>query len=193
MKTLSVYDILLADSLNGMTIFDVIHMDNADKVYPVLNMLGINVNEPVHVYTAYHRTLKGEKKVGYMFAGEIRSDREFINGPYAFQDDYLVSAFTHDRGLYEELHAINTRCNLYGSDDALDENVVVKEDAEYKDEELKIVEQIKLLDGLLLHIRGDQMNSDGTYKSLADYKNPRPVEKRRKKHVHKRKEGNVDE
>lgn len=191
MKTLSVYDILLADPLKGMTIFDVIHMDNADKVYPVLHMLGINVNEPVHVYTAYHRTLKGEKKVGYMFAGEIRSDRDFINGPYAFQDDYLVSAFTHDRGLYEELHTINTRCNLYGSDDALDENVVMKEDVEYKEEELKIVEQINLLDGILFHIRGDQMNSDGTYMTLEDYRNPRPVEKRRKKHVHKKK-GNVD-
>lgn len=192
MKVLSVYDILLADPLKGMTIFDVIHMDNADKVYPVLHMLGINVNEPVHVYTAYHRTLKGEKKVGYMFAGEIRSDREFINGPYAFQDDYLVSAFTHDRGLYEELHTINTRCNLYGSDDALDENVVMKEDVEYKEEELKIVEQIKQLDDLLFHIRGDQMNSDGTYKTLDDYKNPRPAEKKRKKHVHKKK-GNAIE
>jgi hypothetical protein len=194
MKVLSVYDVLLADPLKGMNIFDAIHLDNADKVYPVLHMLGININEPVHIYSAYHRTLTGEKKVGYLFAGEIRCDREFIKGPYAFQDDYLVSAFTHDRGLYEELHTINTRCNLYGSDDALDENIVVRDDPEYKEEELKIVEQIKQLDELLKHIRGEQTNPDGSYKTLEEYTTPKPAEKLRKKYKkRKSKEGSVDE
>jgi hypothetical protein len=186
MKVLSVYDVLLAEPLVGMNIFDAVHLDNADKVYPVLYMLGININEPIHIYSAYHRTLKGEKKVGYLFTGEIRCDREFINGPYAFQDDYLVSAFTHDRGLYEELHAINTRCNLYGSDNALDENVVVKEDTEYKDDELEIIKQVNQLEEILFHIRGSQQNPDGSFKSLEDYRNPKPVDKKRKKHVHKR-------
>jgi hypothetical protein len=76
---------------------------------------------------------------------------------------------------------------------ALDDNIPTKEADEYREEEIKIVEQINQLEEILFHIRGSQINPDGSYKTLEDYRCPRPVDKKRKKHKRKNAEGSVNE
>lgn len=193
MKVISGYDLLVAEPLQGMNIFDICHMDNADKVYSVLAELGFDTNKAVHIYAAQHRTLTNEVKIGYMFAGEHNFAREHIKGSYSTLEDVMLAAQAQDKSLYEELYAMNSRCSGYGGDHALDENVPSRVDDEYSAEERKIAKQIQQLEDILFHIRGDQTNPDGSYKSLEDYKNPKPAEKRRKKHKRKDKEGSVND
>jgi hypothetical protein len=193
MKVLSCYDILLADELKGMNIFDLCSLDNADKVYSVLEMLGMDVVKPVHIYAANHRTLAGQVKIGFLFAGELSVRREHLKGKYSQPEDVLIAASLTDRSLFEELHAMGHTSPMYGGMAALDENVVAKEDEEYLEEERKIVAQVKQLEDILFHIRGNQFNEDGSVKTLEEYFNPRPVEKKRKKHARRNKEENIDE
>jgi hypothetical protein len=193
-KVISAYDLLLADPLQGMTQFDLVHLDNIEKVHAVLGMLGFDTNKAIHAFAAQHRTLTNEVKIGYMFAGEHNFAREHIKGPYSTLEDVMLAAQAQDKSLYEELYAMNSRCSGYGGDHALDENVPGREDAEYKDEEIKIANQIAQLEDLLYHIRGSQQNPDGSYKTLEEYNNPKPAEKLRKKYKkRKSKEGSVDE
>jgi hypothetical protein len=192
-KVISAYDLLLAEPLQGMNQFDLVHLDNADKVYGVLAELGFDTNKAVHVYAAQHRTLKGEVKVGYLFAGEYNFARKHIKGPYSTLEDVMLAAQAQDKSLFEELYAMGHTCPQYGGSHALDDNIPTKEAEEYKAEELKIVEQINQLEEILFHIRGDQRNPDGDFKTLEDYRNPKPAEKKRKKHKRKNVEGSVNE
>lgn len=193
MKVVSCYDLLLADALQGMNIFDICSLDNAEKVYSVLETIGMDVSKAVHVYAAQHRTLTNEVKIGYIFAGELSLKREHIKGPYSTLEDVMLAAQSQDKSLYEELHAMNSRCSGYGGDHALDDNVHTREDDEYREEEIRVANTIAQLEDILFHIRGEQRNNDGSFKTLEDYRNPKPVDKKRKKHVHKKKEGSVDE
>jgi hypothetical protein len=193
-KVISCYDLMLADPLKGMNIFDLCHLDNADKVYAVLETIGMDVSKAVHIYPAQHRTLSGDVKIGYLFAGELSLKRQHLKGPYSMPDDVLIAASLQDSSLFEELHAMGHTSPMYGGEHALDDNIPTKEAEEYKAEELKIVEQIKQLEDILYHIRGEQRNDDGSFKTLEDFRNPKPAEKKRKKHKSRKNvEGNIDE
>jgi hypothetical protein len=196
-KVISAYDLLLADTLQGMNQFDLCHLDNIDKVNAVLETLGFDVTKPVHIYAAQHRTLKNEVKIGYVFAGEYNLSRQHIKGPYSTLEDVLVAASHSDQSLFEQLHAMSSACVSYGSDMALDENVPKQAKKaerfshkshleyanEYEEEENAITEQIKQLEDILFHIRGSQYKKDGSVKTVEDYKNPEVevVKKKRKK------------
>jgi hypothetical protein len=193
MKVLSCYDLLLADPLKGMTIFDLCHLDNAEVVYDVLETLGMDVSKAVHIYAANHRTLSGDVKIGYLFAGELSLKRQHLKGKYSMPDDVLIAASLQDQSLFAELHAMGHTSPQYGGMNALDDNIPTKEADEYREEEIKIVEQINQLEEILFHIRGSQINPDGSYKTLEDYRCPRPVDKKRKKHKRKNAEGSVNE
>lgn len=192
-KVISAYDLLLADPLKGMNQFDLCHLDNADVVYSTLAALGFDINKPVHIFAAQHRTMTNVVKIGYMFAGEHNFAREHIKGPYSTLEDVMLAAQAQDKSLYEELYAMNSRCSGYGGDHALDESVPVRDD-EYRDEEIRVSNQIAQLEDLLYHIRGSQFNPDGSVKTLEEYHTPKPAEKLRKKYKkRKSKEGNVNE
>jgi hypothetical protein len=193
MKVISAYDLLLAEPLQDMNQFDLVHLDNLELVHSVLELLGFDTTKAVHAYPAQHRTMKNEVKIGYLFAGEHNFAREHIKGGYSTLEDVMLAAQAQDKSLYEELYAMNSRCSGYGGDHALDENVPSRVDDEYSAEERKIAEQIQQLEDILFHIRGSQTNPDGSYMTLEDYKNPKPAEKRRKKHKRKDKEGSVNE
>jgi hypothetical protein len=176
-----------------MNIFDLVHLDNAEIVYDVLETLGMDVAKPVHIYAAQHRTLAGDVKIGYLFAGELSLKRHHLKGKYSQPEDVLIAASLQDKSLFEELHSMGHTVPAYGGSHALDDNIPTKEAEEYRDEERKIVEQIEQLEGILFHIRGSQFNADGSVKTLEEYSNPKPAEKLRKKYKkRKSKEGSVD-
>lgn len=177
MKVISAYDLLLADPLVGMNQFDLVHLDNLTKVNNVLEVLGFDTSKAVHVYSALHRTMTNEIKVGYIFAGEMNLAREHIKGPYARPDEVMLAAQMQDKSLYEELHAMSNRCNDYGANN-LDSNSFPR-DNEMSDEEAKIVAEINQLEEILFHIRGSQRNPDGSIMTAEDYSKPRQPEQGR--------------
>jgi hypothetical protein len=182
MKVISAYDLLLADTLQGMNQFDLCHLDNIDKVNAVLDTLGFDVTKPIHIYAAQHRTLKNEVKIGYVFAGDMSLQRKHLTGPYSTTADLLIAASLTDKSLFEELHNMHHTSPSYGSDGALDQHIPEREDVAYKEEENAITEQIRQLEDILFHIRGSQYKTDGSIKTANDYKNPEvPVVKKRRK------------
>lgn len=178
MKVMSAYDLLLAEPLLGMTQFDLVHLDNLDKVNDVLETLGFNTKEAIHVYAARHRTMTNEVKVGYIFAGELSLQRKHITGPYSHPDDFMIAATMQDESLFEELYGLQNRCNDYGATNSVDRNLNQR-DNDVSDEERQIVDQINQLEEILFHIRGSQRNPDGSVKTAEDYKGPEKVEQKR--------------
>jgi hypothetical protein len=183
MKTLSAYDLLLADTLQGMNQFDLVHIDNIDRVNDVLEQLGFDITQGIHIYAAQHRTLKNEVKVGYVFSGDMSLARKHLTGPFGSLEDRMIAASIQDKSLFAELHSMSHVCPSYGNPGALDQQIPEREDAEYKAEEQSITEQIKQLEDILFHIRGSQYRKDGSVKTAEDYKNPEVivVKKKRKK------------
>jgi hypothetical protein len=205
MKVISCYDLLLADPLKHMNIFDLVHLDNAEVVYDVLETLGMDVAKPVHIYAAQHRTLAGDVKIGYLFAGELDTSRSFLKGKYAHPEDLLIAASIRDKSLYEHLHEMSTTCTAYGGVMALDDGIPPRPspderfslksakayEKEYVSEESKILAEITQLEDILFDIRGEQFNPDGSVKTLEEYTTPKPAEKLRKKY--KKRKGKSDE
>lgn len=186
-----------------MNQFDLCHLDNLEKVYNVLATIGYDINKPVHIYAAQHRTMANDVKIGYLFAGELNLAREHIKGPYSRHEDVLIAASLQDKSLFEHLHEMSTTCTAYGGDMALDENLPQRPAAdermalktstayalEYMDEEEKITKEIAQLEDILYHIRGSQRKSDGSVMSMWDYHNPEVLPKKRKKKLKKIVEG----
>lgn len=191
MKVISAYDLLLAEPLAGMNQFDLCHLDNIEKVYNVLATIGFDINKPVHIYAAQHRTLAQQVKIGYLFAGELNLAREHIKGPYSTHEDVLIAASLQDKSLFEQLHEMSTTCTAYGGDMALDENLPARAEErvhaksaeayaeEYQSEEVRIVKEINQLEEILFHLRGSQRKLDGSVKSMYDYRFPEEVPKKR--------------
>lgn len=200
MKVISIRDLILAEPLAGMNHFDVCHPDNQTVVYGVLETIGFDITKPVHIYAANHRDMQNKTGVGYMFAGELNLKREHIKGPYSRPEDVLIAASLQDKSLFEHLHEMSTTCTAYGGDMALDENLPQRAEdgfqlksnaaynAEYKNEEERIATEIAQLEDILYHILGSQRKSDGSVKSLEDYRNPEVLPKPRKKKKRKNKE-----
>lgn len=173
MKVLSCFDIVKDPALVGMTIFDVIHPSNWQQVSPVLHKLGYRVEKAIHAYAALHRTMSNEVRVGILMAGELRTDREFLRGPYAMPDDFYVAASFTDESLFSELYNLGSRCNDYGavSSNVVDRNAAIKDTA-VSAEEAQVVAEIEQLEQLIFHIRGNQYQPDGSLKEPSDYYKP---------------------
>lgn len=190
MKTISVTDLKLIDGLSHLNYMEMIHPDNDPLVHSYLKMMGFDVEEGVEYRAYQHRNLQGKVVVNYVLAADMLLDRVSLTSPFSTYEDRLIAASIYDRSLYETLHELGNTSPTYGST-ALDENVHNKDEHVYSEEELEVMRQIAQLEDLLYYIRGNQFNPDGSVKSLEDYRSPRPVDKKRKKHVHKKK-GNVD-
>lgn len=194
-KVISLYDLLKADQFKGMTQFDLIDLNNLDKVNEVLEVLGFDIDKPICVEANQHRTLSGEVKVGYLFKGYISRKREHVYGQYSTVHDMFAYAEGEGQDWYDELIGMQSRCVNYGTQDALDDKIPERGDPIYRAEENRILNEIAQLEAILFVARGDQRKSDGSYKCAYDYKNPEvPVEKRkRRKSKKKQQEGNVNE
>lgn len=188
-KTLSSYDLLLAEDFAGWTQFDLIDTKNVVLVTEVLGRLGFDTNKGILIYPVNHRTMRNEIKVGYMFSGTIALGREYVRGPYATEHDRFASAEMTDNGLYDELLAMGARCAAYAPDHALDDKIPEQQDSEQRAEEIRITREIALLDEILFAARGDQRKLDGSVKSLYDWLNPEVQPKKRNKKVKKTVEG----
>lgn len=191
-KTISAYDVLLADDFAGWTQFDLINPSNIEIVTEVLGRLGFDVNNGILVTPANHRTMRNSVGVGYMFCGTIAAGREHVRGAYSTEHERFASAEMTDNGLYDELLAMSSRCSSYGIDNAPDDKIPEMPDPEQRAEEVRITKEIALLAELLYIARGDQRKLDGSVKCLWDYLNPEtPPKKRNRKKPRKNEQQGV--
>jgi len=172
---------------------EMVHPDNDELVGKYLDMIGIDINKPLEYRAYQHRNLQNKVVVNFTIAGELKLDRKSLTSPFSTYEDRLIAASIYDRSLFEQLHELGNTSPTYGGN-ALDDNIPTKDAEEYRAEEEKVAKEITLLEEVLYHIRGSQMNSDGSYMTMQDYVTPRPVEKKRKKHKNRKSvEGSVNE
>lgn len=184
MKTVSVTDLKLVSTLSHLNYFEIIDPKNDYLVMPVLEVMGFDVEYPVHVYPAYHRNLQGQCVVGYMYAGELSINKEHLQGVWATTSDRLIGAGYTDKSLAEELMAMNSVCMDYSSIYALEQEklkdgLAVLTDYEDRVEEERITAEIKQLEELMFLVRGTQRNKYGNYKMSDEYHLPEEVVKHR--------------
>jgi len=189
MKTVSVTDLKLIDVLSHLNYVEMIHPNNDDLVNSQLAILGFDINAPMEYRAYQHRNLQGQVVINFLIAGEINQDRKILTGPFgSFEDRKIVSGMK-DRSLFEELHSLGSRCHDYGLSSSLDDNVPVRDEDEDKMEEQRILAEIKMLEDVLLHVRGTQFKLDGSFKTPYDYKVPEVIPKPRRKKQRKIVEG----
>jgi hypothetical protein len=181
MKTISVTDLKLIDGLNHLNYMEMVHPDNDLLVAHYLDMLGFDMTGPVEYRAYQHRNLQGDVVINFTIAAEMKLDRASLTSPFSTYEDRLIAASIYDKSLFEQLHELGSTSPTYGGS-ALDDNIPSRQDDEYAAEETKIANEIAQLEEILYHIRGDQTNPDGSYKTIEDYRCPRPVDKKRKKH-----------
>lgn len=87
----------------GIREIDLLHPDMDSKVAPYLNEFGIDVRLPFKVVVANHRDFSNNVGVGYMYIGEMRRDRAFINSPWCNTIERVAIAYSKDYSLGQEL------------------------------------------------------------------------------------------
>ena len=180
--TISANDLLLADELAGMTIFDVVHPDNDAKVNPILHMIGIDLKQSVSYDASQHRTLTGKVVVGYQISGHPRLDREFRQSAYCSSEHLMLATAYTDPGFARELRSMSATCSCYDTSWSLDKSDAILDSYENREESKRLSAEIQALTDLLFHIRPNQYKSNGDLKTPEDYLIPdEPVKVRVRK------------
>jgi hypothetical protein len=164
---------------------EMVHPDNDDLVHGYLHMLGFDINKAVEYRAYQHRNLQGDIVVNFLISGEMLLDRKSLTSPFSTYEDRLIASQHYDKSLFEALYEMGHCCNDYGAS-TIDRNVSLREN-DVSAEDVKVAEEIALLEDLLFHIRGNQRLADGSIKLPSDYKKEQEpeVKRLRKKSVKK--------
>ena len=172
MKSVSVTDLKLIPELSHLNYFEMIDPKNDHLVNPFLEIMGMDLDYPLQYVAKQHRNLQNKVVINYMIIGETNINREHITGPWGSLTDRMIAAAYQDPSLCKELGShLNTSLDynaFKGGRDQPDEQPSTA-DFPTTDEERMITAQIKQLEELLLHIRGDQRREDGGYKYPHEY------------------------
>ena len=82
---------------------DLLHPDKDIEVAPYLYEMGLDTSQPFSVAAANFRDLNNKTGVGYLYCGEVRRDRAFINSPWCSIIDRVSIAYSKDHSLGQEL------------------------------------------------------------------------------------------
>ncbi len=93
----------------GIREIDLLHPDMDSRVAPYLNEFGIDVRLPFSVVAANHRDFSNKVGVGYMYLGEMRRDREYLNSPWCNMVERVSIAYSKDYSLGQELVQLMNR------------------------------------------------------------------------------------
>lgn len=82
---------------------DLLSLDYDVKVFPYLYEMGVDTDKPVFIVAANFRDSNNKVGVGYLYQGEMRRDRQFINSPWCSIIDRVSIAYSKDFSLGQEL------------------------------------------------------------------------------------------
>lgn len=176
MKTISVTDLKLIPELSHLRMLDFIDPKNDELIAPYLKVLGFDLEYPLEFKACQHRNLQGKVVIAYLIAGEVECNRAFLTGEFATVEDRIIAAGYSDMSLANQLSSSLSTSREYDSGivegfppDLINPN------------EDDILGDIKVLEDLLLEVRGDPFKQDGSRKTLADQHTIEVPEKKRKK------------
>ncbi len=178
MKTFSVTDLKLIPELSHLRMLDFIDPKNDKLIAPYLRIVGFDLDYPVQYIPSKHRNLQGQEIIAYQIVGEVECNESFLNGPWATTEDRIIAAGYRDIGKAEDMAQALTSARDY------DSGVVEGFPPDLANpDEAEILMQIKVLEDLLLNVRGSPFKQDGSRFTLAEWGVAEAPEKKRKKLV----------
>lgn len=105
-KGVSFSDVVKYGSFSHLTPFDLLKPEYDNDVKPYLFDCGIDTNLRVDVQACLHRTLSGEKLLGYRYVGFERTDPQWLNSPSCTMAARLASQ--EDPSLAAEMKGMST-------------------------------------------------------------------------------------
>lgn len=162
MKTISVTDLKLIPELSHLRMIDFIDPKNDALIAPYLEELGFDLDYPIEYMARQHRNLQGKVVIAYMIAGEISCNEKFLKSAFATAEDRIIAAGYRDLSLAKDMaRGMHTSRDIEGEVEGF------SPDQANPDED-DILMQIKVLDDLLLDVRGDPYKEDGSRKTLGE-------------------------
>lgn len=180
MKSISATDLILFPELSHLRMLDVIDPKNTDLISPFLKKIGIDLDYPVQFIPSQHRNWQQQVVIAYMVVGELECNESFLSSEWATAEDRIIAAGYKDLSKAQDMARALSTARDYGS--GLVEGF--PPDLMNPDEP-DIAMQIKVLEDLLLAVRGNPFKQDGSRFTLAEYGTVEEPEKRRKKPVSK--------
>lgn len=174
MKSISITDLALIPELGKYNYMELIHPDQDDLMAKYLEMIGFDIEYPIQYIPSQHRNMQGKKVINYVVVGEVSCNRKHLNSEWADITDRIIANSYTDRGLAEDMLSLQCPSLDYSAfHEGKEDTETTKEDiGSYfdREEEKRIVAQIKQLEELRDSIRGSMFNKDGSAKTFADYK-----------------------
>lgn len=158
MKTISVTDLILADTLAHLKPLDLVHPKNTELLKPVLKTLGFDLDYPIQFIPSQHRNMQGKVVISYQIVGEVECNAEFLNSAWATHEDRMIAAGYRDLSLAHDLASSATIGRDYNSGEGVIE--ALPPDMLNPDEK-SIRDQITMLEDYLRAVRGDPYKEDG--------------------------------
>ena len=175
-KSISVTDLQLIPELSHLRMLDFVNPVNDKLIAPFLHRFGLDLDYSIVYIPCSHRNLQGKVVIGYLIAGEVRCDHEFLSSPFASAEDRIIAAGYRDLSLAEDMAASLSAVRDYQTTNG----IALPRDQCNKDEK-DILDQIKVLEDLLLLARGNPFKSDGSRKLM--FEDEAKEEKKRRKRI----------
>lgn len=177
-KTISVTDLQLIPELKHLRMLDFINPDNDKVIAPYLKILGFDLEYPIAFIPSQHRNMQGRVVIAYIIAGEVEINDSFQSSSFCTPEDRQIAAGYRDMSMANDLAQGAASCRDYGNDSSEG----FPPDQSNPDEN-DIMMQIKVLEDLLLNVRGNPYKQDGSRKLYCESDIIEAPEKRRKKPV----------
>lgn len=181
-KSFSVTDLQLIPELSHLRMLDFINPENDALIAPFLKIIGFDLDYPIQFIASQHRNLQGKVVIAYRIIGEVEINSSFQDSVWCTPEDRLIAAGYRDQGLAADLARSLTSARDYGTD-GTGEGFPPDQ---CNPDENDIVMQVKVLEDLLLQVRGSPFKQDGSRSTLAEHGIKEAPEKRRKKSERRR-------
>ncbi len=186
-KNISVTDLKLIPELSHLRMLDFIDPANTELISPFLKVLGFDLDYPIQFIPCQHRNMQGKVVIAYIITGEVEINASFQDSVWCTPEDRLIAAGYKDLTLAQDLAHSLTKGRDYGTDGT---GEGFPPDQSNPDED-DILMQIKVLEDLLLLVRGSPFKQDGSRRTLDEHGLKEAPEKRRKKSERRKTEESV--
>lgn len=169
MKSISVTDLMggIVPELAHLRMIDFINPTNDKLIAPFLKVLGFDLDFPIEYIPSQHRNMQGKVVVAYRIIGEVECNEAFLSSAFATSEDRMIVRGYSDLGLANDMAKQMTSGRDYGGEEGQSEKGFPPELTMENEHLIRM--QVEVLKDLLLQVRGDPYNPDGSRKTIYDY------------------------
>lgn len=168
MKSISVTDLKVVPELAHLRLIDFINPENDKLIAPYLKALGFDLDFPIEWIPSQHRNMQGKVVIAFRIVGDTECNDKFLSSPFATSEDRMIARGYQDLGLAHDMAKQMTTGRDYGGDGEGQSEKGFPPELTMDNEDV-VKMQIQTLKDLLVIVRGDPFNEDGSRKTIYDY------------------------